>query len=282
MTHQFNDSFYLQAEPTTNHQHSLPSFKELAQSDCPAQTRGVEASLQCQPRQDLNLEDGSYNSFSRKDGLYDSTNQRDTTEKAMLHQIATYPIMVSEHSPTPDDPQGGETDTKGEVSSLAVGAPAEDGYNWRKYGQKHVKGSEFPRSYHKCTHPNCPVKKKVERSRDGRITEIIYKGAHNHPRLSRSFSSMQLEGSEQPFEAGARDGRNDGPEAAPSPSLAAAFCDASNSMAVIEGSASCEIKDAMDVSSNLSNNQDETDRANHGRMSRGCDGEGDDTEPKRR
>ncbi|KAF8116990.1 hypothetical protein N665_0012s0007 [Sinapis alba] len=58
--------------------------------------------------------------------------------------------------------------------------PADDGYNWRKYGQKQVKGSDFPRSYYKCTHPACPVKKKVERSVDGQVTEIIYKGQHNH------------------------------------------------------------------------------------------------------
>uniref|UniRef100_A0A0A9D7M5 WRKY domain-containing protein n=1 Tax=Arundo donax TaxID=35708 RepID=A0A0A9D7M5_ARUDO len=38
---------------------------------------------------------------------------------------------------------------------------AEDGYNWRKYGQKYVKGSENPRSYYKCTHPNCEVKKAI-------------------------------------------------------------------------------------------------------------------------
>ncbi|CAN1807999.1 Probable WRKY transcription factor 33 [Linum perenne] len=57
---------------------------------------------------------------------------------------------------------------------------AEDGYNWRKYGQKQVKGSKNPRSYYKCTFPNCPTKKKVEkRSSDGQITEIVYKGSHN-------------------------------------------------------------------------------------------------------
>nr|CAB3458445.1 unnamed protein product [Digitaria exilis] len=59
---------------------------------------------------------------------------------------------------------------------------AEDGYNWRKYGQKHVKGSENPRSYYKCTHPNCEVKKLLERSLDGQITEVVYKGRHNHPK----------------------------------------------------------------------------------------------------
>lgn len=55
-----------------------------------------------------------------------------------------------------------------------------DGHNWRKYGQKQVKGSEYPRSYFKCTYPKCPVKKKVEKTLDGQIAEIVYKGEHNH------------------------------------------------------------------------------------------------------
>ncbi|GAU17176.1 hypothetical protein TSUD_178060 [Trifolium subterraneum] len=59
---------------------------------------------------------------------------------------------------------------------------SEDGYNWRKYGQKQVKGSENPRSYYKCTHLNCSMKKKVEKDLDGQITEIVYKGTHNHPK----------------------------------------------------------------------------------------------------
>ncbi|CAH8359085.1 unnamed protein product [Eruca vesicaria subsp. sativa] len=68
----------------------------------------------------------------------------------------------------------------------------EDGYNWRKYGQKQVKGSENPRSYYKCSFPNCPTKKKVETSLEGQITEIVYKGSHNHPKpqsTRRSSSS---------------------------------------------------------------------------------------------
>ncbi|KAJ1437525.1 WRKY domain [Sesbania bispinosa] len=75
---------------------------------------------------------------------------------------------------------------------------SDDGYNWRKYGQKQVKGSENPRSYYKCTYPNCPTKKKVERSLDGQITEIVYKGTHNHPkpqstrRNSSSSSSLAI------------------------------------------------------------------------------------------
>ena len=69
--------------------------------------------------------------------------------------------------------------------------PNEDGYNWRKYGQKQVKGGEFPRSYYKCTFTSCHVTKKLERSYDGQITEIVYKGEHNHPKppISRRNNS---------------------------------------------------------------------------------------------
>ncbi|KAM0929440.1 hypothetical protein ACQ4PT_001524 [Festuca glaucescens] len=60
--------------------------------------------------------------------------------------------------------------------------PAKDGYNWRKYGQKQLKDAESPRSYYKCTRDACPVKKIVERSFDGCIKEITYKGRHTHLR----------------------------------------------------------------------------------------------------
>ncbi|XP_021652591.2 WRKY transcription factor 1 isoform X2 [Hevea brasiliensis] len=58
----------------------------------------------------------------------------------------------------------------------------EDGYHWRKYGQKLVKGNEFIRSYYKCTHPSCQVKKQLERSRDGQVADINYFGQHDHPK----------------------------------------------------------------------------------------------------
>ncbi|KAJ8547981.1 hypothetical protein K7X08_021217 [Anisodus acutangulus] len=96
------------------------------------------------------------------------------------------------------------SDQRSEPASFTVDKPAADGYNWRKYGQKHVKGSEYPRSYYKCTHPNCPVKKKVERSLDGQVTEIIYKGQHNHQppqasKRSKESGNYNLQG---PYELG--------------------------------------------------------------------------------
>lgn len=57
----------------------------------------------------------------------------------------------------------------------------DDGYNWRKYGEKQVKGSPYPRSYYKCSHPNCSAKKMIEREpKTGRISQAEFKNEHNH------------------------------------------------------------------------------------------------------
>ncbi|KAL7123740.1 hypothetical protein ABFS83_14G003100 [Erythranthe nasuta] len=66
--------------------------------------------------------------------------------------------------------------TKSEIDNL------DDGYRWRKYGQKAVKNSPFPRSYYRCTSTACGVKKRVERSsEDPSIVVTTYEGTHIHP-----------------------------------------------------------------------------------------------------
>ncbi|XP_056849875.1 probable WRKY transcription factor 48 isoform X1 [Raphanus sativus] len=58
----------------------------------------------------------------------------------------------------------------------------DDGYRWRKYGQKAVKNSPYPRSYYRCTTVGCGVKKRVERSSDDPyIVMTTYEGQHTHP-----------------------------------------------------------------------------------------------------
>ncbi|KAK1368873.1 Transcription factor WRKY7 [Heracleum sosnowskyi] len=65
--------------------------------------------------------------------------------------------------------------TKSETDHL------EDGYRWRKYGQKALKNSPYPRGYYRCTTQNCGVKKRVERSfEDPSVVITTYEGSHNH------------------------------------------------------------------------------------------------------
>uniref|UniRef100_A0ACD6AJM9 Uncharacterized protein n=1 Tax=Avena sativa TaxID=4498 RepID=A0ACD6AJM9_AVESA len=86
----------------------------------------------------------------------------------------------SDHRIPDNEQEDSEANRNGDYSSAPIISHAEDGYNWRKYGKRQVKNSDHPTSYYKCTHQNCPVKKKVERCQDGDITEIVYKGSHNH------------------------------------------------------------------------------------------------------
>ncbi|XP_030456358.1 WRKY transcription factor WRKY51-like [Syzygium oleosum] len=64
---------------------------------------------------------------------------------------------------------------------VAAEVPA-DQYTWRKYGQKPIKGSPFPRGYYKCSSVRgCPARKHVERAQDDpRMMIVTYEGEHRH------------------------------------------------------------------------------------------------------
>ena len=51
-----------------------------------------------------------------------------------------------------------------DVGRRREGAANDDGYHWRKYGEKQVKGSPYPRAYYKCSHEGCMAKKIVEKN----------------------------------------------------------------------------------------------------------------------
>ncbi|CAA7028824.1 unnamed protein product [Microthlaspi erraticum] len=71
------------------------------------------------------------------------------------------------------------------VAALRTGntdLPPDDNHTWRKYGQKEILGSRYPRAYYRCTHQklyNCPAKKQVQRLNDDPYTfRVTYRGSH--------------------------------------------------------------------------------------------------------
>nr|CAD1824091.1 unnamed protein product [Ananas comosus var. bracteatus] len=58
-----------------------------------------------------------------------------------------------------------------------------DLWSWRKYGQKPIKGSPYPRGYYRCSSSKgCMARKQVERSpTDPTVLVVTYTAEHNHP-----------------------------------------------------------------------------------------------------
>ncbi|KAL5561022.1 hypothetical protein UlMin_030769 [Ulmus minor] len=69
------------------------------------------------------------------------------------------------------------------VGKVKNEGPPSDFWSWRKYGQKPIKGSPYPRGYYKCsTSKGCSAKKQVERSKnDASVLIVTYTSTHNHP-----------------------------------------------------------------------------------------------------
>ncbi|WRX34222.1 WRKY domain - like 10 [Theobroma cacao] len=67
------------------------------------------------------------------------------------------------------------------ISSKIADIPPDE-FSWRKYGQKPIKGSPYPRGYYKCsTIRGCPARKHVERAPDDPAMLIVtYEGEHRH------------------------------------------------------------------------------------------------------
>ncbi|XP_009396561.2 probable WRKY transcription factor 41 [Musa acuminata AAA Group] len=68
------------------------------------------------------------------------------------------------------------------VGSGGVAAALDDGYSWRKYGNKNILGSKHSRSYYRCRDRNtksCFATKQVQRSdEDPQGFDVIYQGTH--------------------------------------------------------------------------------------------------------
>ncbi|KAJ6797471.1 putative WRKY transcription factor 41 [Iris pallida] len=86
-------------------------------------------------------------------------------------------------------------------SGPGVEGPIDDGYKWRKYGQKDILGAEHPRGYYRCTHRNsqgCPAMKQVQRSDDNPLVfDVTYRGAHTCRKRPLADASASQESQQQ-------------------------------------------------------------------------------------
>ncbi|KAG2308605.1 hypothetical protein Bca4012_082310 [Brassica carinata] len=128
-----------------------------------------------------------FQAFNGSDFPWQIQSQSQPPNAASALQEETYVVqdLQKKQDPVPREFVAAHSygsDRQVKVPSYMVSRNSNDGYGWRKYGQKQVKKSDNPRSYFKCTYPNCVSKKIVETASDGQITEIIYKGGHNHPK----------------------------------------------------------------------------------------------------
>ncbi|KMZ73768.1 WRKY transcription factor 7 [Zostera marina] len=79
------------------------------------------------------------------------------------------------------------------VSSRTADIPPDD-YSWRKYGQKPIMSSPYPRGYYKCSClRGCPARKHVERASDDPSMMIVtYEGDHRHSTGAAEMSGVPV------------------------------------------------------------------------------------------
>ncbi|KAJ8768486.1 hypothetical protein K2173_022575 [Erythroxylum novogranatense] len=73
------------------------------------------------------------------------------------------------------------------VQQVTADGLSSDTWAWRKYGQKPIKGSPYPRSYYRCSSlKGCLARKQVERSKsDPSVFIITYSAEHSHAHPTR-------------------------------------------------------------------------------------------------
>ncbi|XP_057460953.1 probable WRKY transcription factor 65 isoform X1 [Actinidia eriantha] len=109
---------------------------------------------------------------SHSEGLESKVTQDlepETTQASKRRQVVEKTVVRVKMSETNEGKQRSE-------------GPPSDCWSWRKYGQKPIKGSPYPRGYYRCsTSKGCSAKKQVERCRsDASMLIITYTYTHNH------------------------------------------------------------------------------------------------------
>ncbi|KAM3284890.1 putative WRKY transcription factor 65 [Capsicum chacoense] len=114
-----------------------------------------------------NSSDSPRSAMFNDNKMITSTSSPKRSRRSIEKRVVSVPIKEVEGSKM-----------KGEISM-----PPSDSWAWRKYGQKPIKGSPYPRGYYRCSSSKgCPARKQVERSRaDPNMLVVTYSCEHNHP-----------------------------------------------------------------------------------------------------
>ncbi|CAL0312620.1 unnamed protein product [Lupinus luteus] len=155
----------------------------------------------------------SFPEFSETTKVFDELEDLYKPFYPVLHPLSTHQnILTSNSLPIPKEPQefkvhkASEEITphdhdqfqvpivskskKSKKNKVVKQVTAENGicdsWAWRKYGQKPIKGSPYPRSYYKCsTSKGCLARKQVERSHlNPQVFLVTYTAEHSHPHLA--------------------------------------------------------------------------------------------------
>ncbi|XP_078428974.1 WRKY transcription factor 22-like [Wolffia australiana] len=121
--------------------------------------------------------------FSYKKPVLLETPVEDNLQEASTNSLIKPP---KDHSPKPTRRR--KIQQKKVVRELTENELSDGVWAWRKYGQKPIKDSPYPRGYYRCSSSKgCPARKQVERSRakPGMFT-VTFTAEHNHePLLGR-------------------------------------------------------------------------------------------------
>ncbi|KAI4331639.1 hypothetical protein MLD38_029809 [Melastoma candidum] len=103
----------------------------------------------------------------------------DTVSELMIQGFELEELEGLRHRP----PKRGGRRSNGKTrTEFSPGINADDGHQWRKYGQKSIHGATHPRHYFRCTHKigqGCLATKQVQKVSDNPITfRSVYRGHH--------------------------------------------------------------------------------------------------------
>nr|AYD59718.1 WRKY transcription factor 59 [Ziziphus jujuba] len=119
----------------------------------------------------------SFSSFLRS-----SNEQRLLQLKPQQQQQQTQPSKQSQSTTTAPRSKKRKNQLK-KVCQVPAESLSSDIWAWRKYGQKPIKGSPYPRGYYRCSSSKgCLARKQVERNRsDPGMFIVTYTAENNHP-----------------------------------------------------------------------------------------------------